>query len=258
MGRGTRLPERERPQVATDEGGADDGSLTMVVPPEGPSLFARSLVVVGAALVFLTLGGAFGFMIGLRAATAPPDPPGPGPVATGFVQDLLPHHRQLVEMASWARDRVVDPEVARLAEEAVSAAAPQIALADGWRRDWGAPERPDTARLAWMVLGAGDDHDHGGLFVPTVEPGSDLLPGMASEDDMRALREADGQGVDVLFLQLLLRHHESGERMFDHAAQTAEVPEVRDLGLSILDQQSTETTRLRALLAARGAPPLPG
>jgi len=46
--------------------------------------------------------------------------------------------------------------------------------------------------------------------------------------------------------------------MLDYGAQMAEVREVRDLGGHMLDLQAAEGTRLRALLAERGAAPLDG
>lgn len=222
-----------------------------------PELVMRSIVVGGAALVFLTFGGAVGFMLGVQSVSVPIGASAPGPVSGGFVQDLLPQHRQLAEVTSFARDRAADPEIRRLAAAIASGAGPELGTIDGWRTAWGVPERPAAARLAWMVLGAGDAHDHGGLLVPTVEPGPDLLPGMASEGELRALRASVGQEFDALLLQLLLRHHESSEPMLDYASQVAESPAVRDLALGILEGQAAESTRLRSLLAARGAAPVP-
>ena len=46
--------------------------------------------------------------------------------------------------------------------------------------------------------------------------GADAMPGMATSDQLRALRAASGEQMDVLFLQLMLRHHEGGVIMLQY------------------------------------------
>ena len=83
------------------------------------------------------------------------------------------------------------------------------------------------------------------------------MPGMASTADLTALRAASGPQLDVLFLQLMLRHHEGGAGMLSYAAERAELPQVRNLARQMLSSQTTESDYLRQLLAARGGTPLP-
>ena len=78
------------------------------------------------------------------------------------------------------------------------------------------------------------------------------MPGMATSDQLRALRAASGDQMDVLFLQLMLRHHEGGVIMLQYASEHASVPEVRNLAAQMLSAQSSESEYLKQLLAARG------
>ena len=55
------------------------------------------------------------------------------------------------------------------------------------------------------------------------------MPGMASTEELSGLRAATGPQLDVLFLQLMLRHHEGGAGMLSYAAEHAELPQVRNL-----------------------------
>ena len=87
--------------------------------------------------------------------------------------------------------------------------------------------------------------------------GVDAMPGMATSDQLRALRAASGEQMDVLFLQLMLRHHEGGAPMLSHGAEYATVPAVRALAAQMAAAQAGESDYLRTLLAARGAAPLP-
>ena len=118
----------------------------------------------------------------------------------------------------------------------------------GWLDLWGAAPLPVGGHMAWM---ADPTHDHAaGAPVAT-------MPGMASAADLAALRAATGQQLDVLFLQLMLRHHEGGATMLEYAAQHASVPQVRNLAAQMLSSQTAESDYLRQLLAERGAQPLP-
>ena len=74
---------------------------------------------------------------------------------------------------------------------------------------------------------------------------------MATSDQLRALRAASGEQMDVLFLQLMLRHHEGGVIMLQYASEHASVTEVRNLAAQML---SSQTERERVPEAAPGRP----
>ena len=80
---------------------------------------------------------------------------------------------------------------------------------------------------------------------------------MASVDDLKRLRAATGKDLDVLFLQLMLRHHEGGASMLRYAAQNASQEPVRNLAAQMLSAQTAESEYLTQLLTARGGAPLP-
>jgi uncharacterized protein (DUF305 family) len=63
--------------------------------------------------------------------------------------------------------------------------------------------------------------------------------------------------MDVVWLQLMLRHHEGGASMLAYAADRAQLPQVRQLAENMLSSQAAESEYLRQLLAARGGTPLP-
>jgi uncharacterized protein (DUF305 family) len=80
---------------------------------------------------------------------------------------------------------------------------------------------------------------------------------MAADEELAALRAATGPQMDVLFLQLMLRHHQGGAGMLEYAADRAAVPQVRNLAAQMLRSQTTESDYLRQLLTERGGQPLP-
>jgi uncharacterized protein (DUF305 family) len=222
-------------------------------PPATPG-WQRALVAIGGAFAIFLLGAATGLLLGL---------PGGGPAApeadsvdVGFSQDMSVHHEQAVQMASWVRDHTSDPVVRTLAYDIESTQTAEIGRMQGWLTLWGAPQQPPGRYMRWMA-GTTGHGGHGGGPASVPPDGVATMPGMASTEELAALRAASGRELDVLFLQLMLRHHEGGAPMLAYAAQYASEPAVRTLAQQMATAQATETGYLRTLLAERGAQPLP-
>ncbi|EQD82801.1 DUF305 domain-containing protein [Saccharopolyspora spinosporotrichia] len=186
--------------------------------------------------------------------------PRPGPVDIGFSQDMSAHHAQAAELASLARERSADPAVRALAVEIETSELVQAGRMRGWLQLWNQPETPPGGHMAWMAPGGGhaahgqapESSHHGGT------PGAPgLMPGMASAEDMDKLRAATGPEFDTFFLQLMVRHHQSGLPMLREAVDRATTPQVRELAQHMIQQQGEETATMAQLLQERGAEQLP-
>ena len=198
----------------------------------------RGLLAVGALLA-LTL--AFG--LGRASVAAPPPPPGPGAVDVGFAQDMAAHHAQAVLMASLAPGRA-GPTVAALAAGILSTQSTELGAMQGWLRLWGAPAA-SPAPMAWM----------GHPMAP-----GDLMPGMATPEDLTDLWAASGPDFDARFLDLMLRHHRGGVEMAGYAAAHAGLGVVRDAARGMQFSQAEEIGQMQAVLGAAGGaggPPAP-
>jgi uncharacterized protein (DUF305 family) len=228
--------------------------VTVEAPPEPPPVrrgWARPLIAVLAAVGLLMLGAAAGLLIGLPGSSAS-SVPGAESVDVGFAQDMSEHHQQAVQMASWERDHTTDPALRQLAFDIETTQLQQVGQMQGWLALWGAAiGSPSGQHMAWM---SSDSHAHG---MATPSGGVDTMPGMATSDQLRALRAASGPQLDVLFLQLMLRHHEGGVVMLQYAVDHASVPQVRNLASQMLASQTSESEYMKQLLAARGGTPLP-
>lgn len=229
--------------------------MSVEAPPAPPAVhggWARPLVALLGAVALLLLGAAAGLLIGLPGSTTSSVPPAES-VDVGFAQDMSEHHQQAVQMASWARDHTTDPAVKQLAFDIEGTQQQQIGRMQGWLGLWGAAaDAPGGRHMAWMSDTTGHAHASS-----VAEGGVATMPGMASSDDLRALRAATGPQLDVLFLQLMLRHHQGGVPMLEYAADHASEPEVRNLAGQMLSSQTSESLYLEQLLAARGGTPLP-
>jgi len=222
------------------------------VPPPARRGWVRPLLAVLAAVALLLLGAAAGLLVGLPGSTAT-SVPGADSVDVGFAQDMSEHHQQAVQMASWERDHTTDPALKQLAFDIETTQLQQIGRMQGWLGLWGAAADPPGGKhMAWMASSP-DAHAHDAM----ASGGVDAMPGMATSDQLRALRAASGEQMDVLFLQLMLRHHEGGVIMLQYGSEHASVPEVRNLAAQMLSAQTSESEYLKQLLAARGGTPLP-
>lgn len=212
--------------------------------------WVRPFVIAAAVLVLLLVGATGGLLVG-RAGQ--PTVPAADSVDVGFLQDMSVHHGQAVEMASWERDHTTDPQLRQLAYDIESTQTGQVGRMQGWLELWGASAQPvGRPYMTWMAAEPGSAHEH-----TVTSAGAVVMPGMAGADDLKRLRSVTGHPLDVLFLQLMLRHHEGGATMLADAAQNASQEPVRNLAAQMLGAQTAEAEYLKQLLAARGGTPLP-
>jgi uncharacterized protein (DUF305 family) len=220
-------------------------------PAPHEARWIRPVLAVVAVIGLLLLGAAGGLLLSGVPGSGAPDVPARDSVDVGFSQDMTVHHQQAVTMASWERDHTTDPVLHQLAADIEATQTSQIGRMQGWLELWGAPALPvGGGHMAWMSEAS---HDH----TPAPAGGVATMPGMASDEELAALRAATGRELDVLFLQLLLRHHQGGAGMLEYAAERAAVPQVRNLAAQMLRSQTGESDYLRQLLAERGGQPLP-
>ena len=199
--------------------------------------WAKAVVAGGIVLVLLMVGGIAGALVGRDSVTTYGPPAGSIDVA--FLQDMSVHHNQAVQMAVWERSNTTDPVLRQLSYDIESTQTSQIGTMQGWLTLWGEPVTAAGDHMGWM-----------GMATAT-------MPGMASQDDLTRLRASTGPALDVVFLQLMLRHHEGGTSMLADAASRAQVPAVRTLSQNMLGAQQAEAVTMTRMLAERGAAPLP-
>ncbi len=224
--------------------------------PDEPSRAGRVLVFVAAAIVLLLVGAAAGMLLTL-SRTGSDAPPDANSVDVGFAQDMRVHHLQAVTMAGIERDRTTDPILRGIAFDIESTQLTQLSEMAGWLTVWGQPDlpAPGAAHMGWMSEGGTHAHSDGagGTTTGPVQ----RMPGMATTDEINQLRKLSGKELDVLFLQLMLRHHQGGLEMAQYAAQHATEGYVRNLAQKVVSSQDNEIKLMTQYLAQRGGKPLP-
>lgn len=173
-------------------------------------------------------------------------PPESTSVEAGFARDMQVHHAQAVEMSLVVRDRSNDPQIRGLAYDIATSQQQQMGQMAAWLQLWNLPAVGTQEQMAWMPGTPG--HTRMGMSAS-----AGRMPGMASPEELQRLRDTDGRAAEVLFLQLMIRHHEAGAVMADSARQRTDVPVVRDLTSAIVTSQRNEMRVMGRLLSVRGA-----
>jgi uncharacterized protein (DUF305 family) len=206
-----------------------------------PGSIPRRATIAGFLLA-ACLGAVAALLVTSRTGTPRDDS-----VEAGFARDMATHHAQAVEMAFMIRDKAVDDRLRTLAYDIIATQSTQRGIFMGWLQEWGLPQGSTRPRMAWMP-------GHVQMATQGSSPPT-LMHGMASPDELRRLRAASGVEAEILFLQLMIRHHEGGIIMARALLMHSHRPEVVQMARGIEETQRVEIASMKEMLAKRGARP---
>ncbi|MDQ0580616.1 DUF305 domain-containing protein [Streptomyces rishiriensis] len=162
----------------------------------------------------------------------------------GFARDMAVHHQQAVEMSYIVRDRTADADVRRLAYDIAQTQANQRGMLLGWLDLWGLPKVSSDGPMAWMGMGGMSDGEDGAL-----------MPGMATDGELKKLGTLNGEQAEIFYLQLMTDHHKGGIHMAEACAAKCTVGVEKRLARGMVEAQQSEIDLMTDLLKARGAKP---
>jgi uncharacterized protein (DUF305 family) len=140
-----------------------------------------------------------------------------------FAESMIPHHRQALEMTALVEARTTSPEIRRTAAQITLAQRPEIELMSRW-----------LATLGRAVPAAGHT-EHA------------ATSGMATLEQLNALRAARGAEFDRRFLELMIRHHQGAVRMAGEQLASGRDQGMRLMAKEVYAGQSIEIARMRAI-----------
>ena len=172
----------------------------------------------------------------------------------GFARDMQTHHNQAVEMSFIIRDLTDDADVRLLAYDIANSQSQQAGQMNGWLTVWNLPQTAPEPEMTWMSRPALTGVSHEGMSEmgtgeSSHEPGSPM-PGMATADQLAALKAATGDEAVRQYLTLMIAHHLGGVEMADAVLVRTEERVVRSLAASIVKAQSSEIGYMQDLLDA--------
>src|SRR5258705_6403055 len=156
---------------------------------------------------------------------------------------MAEHHAQAVEMGMIAYQKASTPEVRSLGGDIAITQQGQIGVMNTWLKEWGLNPNSDKPPMSWMPDGQRALNGN-------------LMPGMATRDEIAKLKAAKGKDVDILFLQYMLHHHLGGIHMVDGVLLENPTPQVKELAETMKRNQSGEITVMKNMLSQLGAQPL--
>jgi len=155
-----------------------------------------------------------------------------------FMQHMIPHHAQAVEMGVLVPDRTNNQSIIDIAGRIEKAQDDEIQFMRRWLIDRGQSVEVDHSHHM--------DHS---------------LMGMATPEQMQQLADAKGTEFDSLFLQLMIPHHEGAVRMVEDLLDlpgSAYDPVLYDFVNDIVQTQEAEIELLDRLLAGLSSDPRVG
>nr|WP_070959780.1 DUF305 domain-containing protein [Hyphomonas sp. Mor2] len=158
-----------------------------------------------------------------------------------FMQDMIPHHQQAVEMAALVETRTNNSDIVDIAGRIDASQADEIEF----MRDWLTARGEDTPRA----------HAHHETHM------SHEMMGMATPAQMAALAAAEGAAFDAMFLTLMVTHHEGAVTMVEDLLEqpgSAYDPVLFEFVNDIVNDQSAEIERMNDLLAGLSSDPRGG
>jgi uncharacterized protein (DUF305 family) len=158
-------------------------------------------------------------------------PPGNDSAEAGFARDMIVHHGQAVQMAEIIRDKTKSDSMRLLVSDISLTQQGQIGIMQGWLQAWGLPITGSEPAMAWMG-----------------HPTDGLMPGMATPDELDRLYRLPPDRADVLFLRLMISHHEAAIPMAKAILKRTEEPEVSQLATAIIDSQRAEIENMKAMV----------
>ena len=179
------------------------------------------------------------------------------PADVKFMQDMIVHHQQAVEMAALVDERSSNEGVRKIADRIDASQADEIAF----MRDWLTARGQSTGmQAAGMTHHAGMDHgsmDRGDMD----HSAHHAMMGMATPAQMTALAAAEGDEFDRQFLTLMIRHHQGAIDMvrdLHRQPGSAYDPVMFEFTNDIVNDQETEIERMNVLLAGLSTDPRVG
>lgn len=145
-----------------------------------------------------------------------------------FMQGMIAHHGQAIQMSRLAEWRSSDPRLLRFSQKIDQSQASEIRLMAGWLADRDQAVPDSTAYRTIM------------------------MPGMLTAEELRDLGTRTGKAFDRRFLVLMIRHHEGALAMVAELLATPRAGQEVDVNVFANDVhlvQTAEIDVMRQMLA---------
>ena len=179
------------------------------------------------AMLLIACGGERQNTAATTTSSAPPatqtaasPTPAPSVVDLAFIDAMRKHHEAAVQMARLAAERATDPKIRSMAAKMAEDQQNEIAQLTAWREQWFAGAPPtDTSKL----------------------------PGASSMNmDMSHMQSLTGHQFDMMFVDMMVPHHEGAITMSCDAHTRSTRDEIKKFARGVVRAQEKEISDLAA------------
>lgn len=178
----------------------------------------------------------------LPPSTRPTLPP-TSPKDVEFMQGMIMHHAQAVEMTALIESHTTNKELRLLGARISWSQSDEMAFMKRWLAARGEPVSHAMPSMGTRMSGM-----HGASH-------STLMPGMLSPKQMEALRKAKGAEFDKLFLTGMIQHHKGALVMVKELLDTAGAGQDAELFSFATDVDSGQRAEIRIMEKMLGTVP---
>jgi uncharacterized protein (DUF305 family) len=168
-------------------------------------------------------------------ATLPPH----SPADTQFMQNMIMHHAQAVEMTALINTHTENKQLRSLGARISRSQSDEIKFMKRWLTARNESTSPPMHHMPGMDMSS---HQM-------------LMPGMLTEQQMAALRNAKGQEFDQLFLKGMIQHHNGALTMVKELFDTAGAGQDAELFNFTTDVDSGQRAEIKIMQTMLGENP---
>jgi len=161
-----------------------------------------------------------------------------------FMQHMIMHHAQAVEMTALIESHTTNPQLRTLGERISRSQSDEIKFMKRWLTARGAPVEPDMSNMNMPGMDMSADQKH-----------QMMMPGMLTPKQMDALRNAKGAEFDQLFLTGMIQHHNGALIMVKDLFDTAGAGQDAELFNFTTEVDSGQRAEIRIMQTMLGQKP---
>ncbi|MGH9945676.1 MAG: DUF305 domain-containing protein [Pyrinomonadaceae bacterium] len=165
-----------------------------------------------------------------------------------FMQGMIMHHAQAVEMTAWIDARTENKELRRLGARISHSQAEEINFMKRWLEVRGEPVSMQMSGMKSMDMPGMNMSDHGNHMM--------MMPGMLTKKQMGVLEKAKGAEFDRLFLTGMIQHHGGALTMVKDLYDTAGAGQDAELFTFATDVDSGQRAEIKIMQTMLGEKPL--
>ena len=169
------------------------------------------------------------------------------PADVSFMQGMIMHHAQAVEMTALIESHTQNKELRLLGARISHSQSEEIRFMKRWLETRGEPAEMPMTQMPGMSMS-----------MPGMDMSSHqmLMPGMLSSKQMAALKKAKGAKFDQLFLTGMIQHHGGALIMVKDLFDTAGAGQDAELFNFATDVDSGQRAEIRIMQTMLGGKPL--